>query len=228
MGIRGELFSKVVQLDKRTYFFNVKENRFGDLYLNIVESKNKETGGFDRQSIVLFSEDLKDFLGGFDEALKILEKSNREKQKAAPRPRARSGQGPEAGTDERAPFRKKTFNTDAVKASGDEGERSEGKKRVWKKKDDADGASSRTGSSRAGSAGTGSTRRAPSRGASAFGGATRGAHSPEGPSRGPGAASGFRSGGGYQDSTGKKGAGFKSGPKSAARKVRSVKPRSDD
>lgn len=83
MGIRGELFSKVVQLDKRTYFFNVKENRFGDLYLNIVESKNKDSGGFERQSVVLFADDLQAFLGGFDEALKILEKSEKEKRKTA-------------------------------------------------------------------------------------------------------------------------------------------------
>jgi hypothetical protein len=39
MGIRGEIFSTKVQLQNRTYFFNVKENRMGDLYLNIVESK---------------------------------------------------------------------------------------------------------------------------------------------------------------------------------------------
>ncbi len=92
MGIRGELFSKVVQLDKRTYFFNVKENRFGDLYLNIVESKNKDSGGFDRQSVVLFADDLQAFLGGFDEALKILEKSEREKRKNA-RPKGRFSEG---------------------------------------------------------------------------------------------------------------------------------------
>jgi hypothetical protein len=40
MGVRGEIFSNRVILPNRTYFFNVKENRMGDLYLNIVESKN--------------------------------------------------------------------------------------------------------------------------------------------------------------------------------------------
>ncbi|MDR2662029.1 MAG: DUF3276 family protein, partial [Treponema sp.] len=53
MGIRGELFSTKLILPNRTYFLNVKENRMGDLYLNIVESKNKETGGFDRQSVIV-------------------------------------------------------------------------------------------------------------------------------------------------------------------------------
>jgi len=69
MGIRGEVFSKQVTLPNRTYFFNIKENRLGDLYLNIVESKNRDTGGFERQSIVLFAEDLQVFLKGFDESL---------------------------------------------------------------------------------------------------------------------------------------------------------------
>ncbi|MCA1949659.1 MAG: DUF3276 family protein [Treponema sp.] len=81
MGIRGELFSTKVSLQNRTYFFNVKENRMGDLYLNIVESKNKETGGFERQSIVLFAEDLQEFLKGFDGSLKVLEKAYKDKKR---------------------------------------------------------------------------------------------------------------------------------------------------
>ena len=81
MGIRGEIFSTKVQFQNRTYFFNVKENRLGDLYLNIVESKNRETGGFDRQSVILFEEDMQEFLKGFDESLRILEKAAREKRR---------------------------------------------------------------------------------------------------------------------------------------------------
>jgi len=81
MGIRGELFSTRVLLQNRTYFFNVKENRLGDLYLNIVESKNRDEGGFDRQSVILFAEDLQEFLKGFDESLRVLEKAFREKRR---------------------------------------------------------------------------------------------------------------------------------------------------
>jgi len=83
MGLRGELFSTRVILQNRTYFFNVKENRVGDLYLNIVESKNRETGGFDRQSIVLFADDLQEFLKGFDESLRVLEKETRERRRSS-------------------------------------------------------------------------------------------------------------------------------------------------
>ena len=81
MGLRGELFSTKVALQNRTYFFNVKENRLGDLYLNIVESKNRDEGGFERQSVILFAEDLQDFLQGFDESLRVLEKASREKRR---------------------------------------------------------------------------------------------------------------------------------------------------
>ena len=88
MGVRGELFSTKVALQNRTYFFNVKENRLGDLYLNIVESKNRETGGFDRQSVILFADDLKEFLTGFDESLRVMEKAVREKRRGE-KPRIR-------------------------------------------------------------------------------------------------------------------------------------------
>jgi len=81
MGLRGELFSTRVMLPNRTYFFNVKENRMGDLYLNIVESKNRDEGGFDRQSVILFADDLQEFLKGFDESLRIMEKEVRERRK---------------------------------------------------------------------------------------------------------------------------------------------------
>ena len=84
MGLRGELFSTRVMLQNRSYFFNVKENRVGDLYLNIVESKNRDEGGFERQSVILFAEDLQEFLKGFDDALRVLEKSVREKRRGAP------------------------------------------------------------------------------------------------------------------------------------------------
>jgi hypothetical protein len=84
MGVRGELFSTKVALQNRTYFFNVKENRLGDLYLNIVESKNRDEGGFERQSVILFADDLQDFLQGFDESLRALERAAREKRRGSP------------------------------------------------------------------------------------------------------------------------------------------------
>jgi hypothetical protein len=74
MGIRGELFSTRITTEGRTYFFNVKENRMGDVFLTIVESKPTETETFDRRSIVVFREDMRGFLKAFQGALKFMEK----------------------------------------------------------------------------------------------------------------------------------------------------------
>jgi hypothetical protein len=111
MGVRGELFSTKVQLANRTYFFNVKENRMGDLYLNIVESKNREIGGFERQSVVLFADDLSEFLSGFEESLRVMEKATREKKRGAGRSQPRDERHSSDERRESAP--------EARRASGD-------------------------------------------------------------------------------------------------------------
>ena len=45
MGERGEVFSSKLVKNDRTYFFNVKENIYGDLYLNVVESRPTDIEG---------------------------------------------------------------------------------------------------------------------------------------------------------------------------------------
>lgn len=75
MGKRGELFTeKLFSVNgSKTYFFNVKENRFGDYFLNFVESSKNDSGKFTRFSIIVFEEDLelytKDFRKAADAAL---------------------------------------------------------------------------------------------------------------------------------------------------------------
>ena len=68
MGLRGEVFSTRANSDKRTYFFNVKENRMGDLFLNIVESKKHGEEGFERHSVMVFEEDIEEFIESFNKA----------------------------------------------------------------------------------------------------------------------------------------------------------------
>jgi len=75
MGIRGELFSTRFACDSRTYFFNVKQNRNGDVFLSIVESKPSEGESFDRRSIVVFGEQMEGFLKSFQAALKFIDKT---------------------------------------------------------------------------------------------------------------------------------------------------------
>ena len=72
MGLRGEVFSSRAISGKRTYFFNVKENRHGDLFLNIVESKKHSENSFERHSLIVFKEDLDTFLDGFNEAVNYI------------------------------------------------------------------------------------------------------------------------------------------------------------
>ncbi len=76
MGKRGEVFSTQLANDKRTYFFNVKENRFGDLFINVVESKKNATDGFERQSVIIFEEDLNDFVREFQKAVDFVKKKS--------------------------------------------------------------------------------------------------------------------------------------------------------
>jgi hypothetical protein len=75
MGTRGEVFSSKAESGKRTYFFNVKENRTGDLFLTIVESKKGEQDQFERRSVMVFKEDLSAFVKGFDAAVKFIKGS---------------------------------------------------------------------------------------------------------------------------------------------------------
>ncbi len=72
MGIRGELFSLKLVCDERTYFFNVKENRLGDLFLTIVESKENELNTYERHSVVVFKENLDEFLSQLNKAAETM------------------------------------------------------------------------------------------------------------------------------------------------------------
>ena len=72
MGLRGEIFSARAVTSKRTYFFIVKENRHGDLFLNLVESKKHMDSGFERHSLIVFQEDLDSFVAGFEQAVKFI------------------------------------------------------------------------------------------------------------------------------------------------------------
>ena len=88
MGARGELFTTQIYLDNRSYFFNVKENRTGDVFLQIVESKSRDGVEADRHQIAIFAEDMQKFLQGMDKSLEFIEKDRKARQKAAREKRA--------------------------------------------------------------------------------------------------------------------------------------------
>lgn len=83
MGIRGELYTTQVVLDNRSYFFNVKENRTGDVFLQIVESKKGEGVDFDRHQVAIFAEDMQKFLKGLESSLSYIDKEKKERAKKA-------------------------------------------------------------------------------------------------------------------------------------------------
>lgn len=81
MGARGELFTTEVYLDNRSYFFNVKENRTGDVFLQVVESKSRDGADKDRHQIAIFAEDMQKFLQGMETSLAFIEKNRKERAK---------------------------------------------------------------------------------------------------------------------------------------------------
>ena len=81
MGIRGELFTTQVSAENRTYFFNVKENTKGDVFLQVVESKVSEGLGFDRHAVVVFEDEMRPFLQGLDKCIEFIEKNRKERLK---------------------------------------------------------------------------------------------------------------------------------------------------
>jgi hypothetical protein len=123
MGVRGEIFSTRMILPNRTYFLNVKENRMGDLYLNIVESKNKENGGFERQSVIVFAEDLPLFLGEFDKALKMLEKAKREPKRPERESRSRPADRESESAGREGPEGRPRRDSGERRGSGEKSER---------------------------------------------------------------------------------------------------------
>lgn len=106
MSIRGELYTTEVVLTNRSYFFNVKENRNGDVFLQIVESKKGDGADFDRHQISIFSEDMQKVLGGLDAALKYIEKEQKARKKARAEKKAAKAEkfGPKS---EKRVYRKK-------------------------------------------------------------------------------------------------------------------------
>ena len=71
MKLRGEIYSDKYNTSngRRTYFFNIKKNREGSLFLNLVESMKKFDGRFDRQEIVIYEEHIEEFRETFNRVI---------------------------------------------------------------------------------------------------------------------------------------------------------------
>jgi hypothetical protein len=76
VGQRGEVYSTRLVKNDRTYFFNVKENIYGDMFLNLVESKGTpDSDKFIRQSLIVYQEDLGEFLKELQKSLDFIKQN---------------------------------------------------------------------------------------------------------------------------------------------------------
>ena len=111
MGIRGELFTTQIPVENRTYFFNVKENRLGDVFLQIVESKNTDGAGFDRHAIVVFQDEMQTFLQGLNASLEFIEKKRKEQLKEKREKKQRTTPADTASTEKKKVINKRSAST---------------------------------------------------------------------------------------------------------------------
>ena len=124
MGARGELFTTQIYLENRSYFFNVKENRTGDVFLQIVESKNRDGVEADRHQIAIFADDMQKFLQGLEKSLDYVEKDRKQRQKAAKEKKAAKEEKYGAG--------KKVYRVKSDKGEKSEKKADDGIKRTGK------------------------------------------------------------------------------------------------
>ena len=115
MGIRGELFTTQIPVENRTYFFNVKENRLGDVFLQIVESKNTDGAGFDRHATVVFQDEMQTFLQGLNESLEFIEKKRKEQLKAKREKKQRTISAETVGVEKKKIINKRNTSTKSAR-----------------------------------------------------------------------------------------------------------------
>ncbi len=64
----NEIYSDKITKGSRTYYFDIKKSEKGDLYLKISESK-KTQSGYEHHRLMVFDEDLKDFVEALKKSL---------------------------------------------------------------------------------------------------------------------------------------------------------------
>lgn len=72
-GYKDEIYSNSVRAGKRTYFFDIKSTRGGDLYVTVTESKKKFNPDgkffFEKHKIFLYKEDFEKFSEGLTDVI---------------------------------------------------------------------------------------------------------------------------------------------------------------
>ena len=68
-----ELYSTKILAGTRTYFLNLKEDRKGNKYLVIKESKRTQDGTFEKHQIIIYQEDFAKLTTGLNEVFTFLQ-----------------------------------------------------------------------------------------------------------------------------------------------------------
>lgn len=63
-----EIYSDKLTKGRRTYYFDINRSEKGDLYLKVSESK-KTSSGFEHHRLMVFEEDIKDFVEIFRKSI---------------------------------------------------------------------------------------------------------------------------------------------------------------
>lgn len=105
---KSEIYSKAVRAGKRTYFFDVKSTKDGNLYLTVTESKRRlrhDGNGFfyEKHKVFLYKEDFIKFSDGLAEVVDYIRKNNPtpvEEQVYVPNPDRENGSDHHEGNEE--------------------------------------------------------------------------------------------------------------------------------
>ena len=77
-----DVYSKVVRAGKRTYFFDVKSTRGGDLFLTITESRKRVgvdgNARFEKNKIYLYKEDFDKYADGLNDVVEFVKRNRPE------------------------------------------------------------------------------------------------------------------------------------------------------
>lgn len=60
--MENKIYTDQIKAGRRTYFLDIKESIKQTKYLTITESKKKDDGSFERNNILIFEEDIENFV----------------------------------------------------------------------------------------------------------------------------------------------------------------------
>jgi hypothetical protein len=72
MSEKMSLYTKMIRAGRRTYFFDVREAKNNKRFMIIAESTRSDDGTFNRSSVIIFPDDVENFLTAFSEARALL------------------------------------------------------------------------------------------------------------------------------------------------------------